>query len=389
MSKLVSTYINYGVSVDCAVILERINIPMKTFRATSKKILIETYGLEEKLINEVKEAIQRQPIEDDILNVLLENSNFTCCLCKGVKGKSYIIHHIIEYSKTQDNTYSNLAVLCPVCHDIAHNNGGGLTNSISAKAVVRLKEKWEAEVEKINMEAASRSGDISEIDFINIPRICDLALELFQTIPETTTSERLIGEGIISSQGELKIEGLKKWSGEHGRYYFDFVFSSRVKFHFYEIFKKTLSSLQFKNLDDLLNFKSLKSSDIIGTYCFYVGGLYGTRPETPINESSPMTHLYFKRKKLFIEWIIDPKYITSSSSISRFGTRTTYLVYGKIRDVKEIEIDGKKYLHIDIRPYVAGIPTKTVNRIPQVYWEKYTQDDFDCDLDEENSSECI
>lgn len=384
MARLSSTYINYGVSADNAEFLENRRIPMTTFRATSKKLLVATYGLEEALIDSVKEAIQRQPIDDDTVNTLLERSNFTCCLCKGIKGKSFIIHHIEEYSKSQDNNYYNLAVLCPVCHDFAHSKGG-LTNSISPEQVSSAKDKWEAQVEKINMEAASRSGDISEIDFINIPRLTELALELLQTIPETTLSERLIREDIISPTGELNIEGLKKWSG--GRYYFDFILSSRVKHHFFDIFKTILPLLDFKNLDDLLNIKSLKSPDIIGTYCFYVGGLYGKRPEIPINESSPMTHLYFKRKKLYTEWIIDPKFITSSSAILRFGIRTTYLVYGKIRDVKEIELDGKKYLHIDIRPYVAGMPTKTVNRIPQVYWDNYTPDDFGYDIGEENISE--
>lgn len=79
---------------------------------------------------------------------------------------------------------------------------------------------------------------------------------------------------------------------------------------------------------------------------------------------------------------MDAKYIVSNSAIVRFGTRTTYLIYGKIRDIKETEINGKKYLHIDIRPYVAGIPTKTVNRIPQIYWENYSDDDFDLEIDE-------
>jgi len=379
MGRLYSTYINYGVASDVAIFLENQKIPLTTFRATNKKILLETYHLEESLIDVVKEAINRKPIDNDTLESLLNASNYTCCLCKGVKGKSYIIHHIEEYSKSQDNNYYNLAVLCPVCHDLAHSKGG-LTNSITPEQVAKGKEKWEAEVEKINMEAASRNGEIAEIDFINIPRITELALELFNKIPETTVSERLIREKIISDNGELDIEGLKNWS--NGRYYFDFILSGRVKHHFFDIFKTILPHLDFKNLDDLLNIKSLKSDTIIGTYCFYVGGLYGKRPELPITEETPTTHLYFKRKKLFVEWIVDAKYIVSNSAIVRFGTRTTYLIYGKIRDIKETEINGKKYLHIDIRPYVAGIPTKTVNRIPQIYWENYSDDDFDLEIDE-------
>jgi hypothetical protein len=375
-----STYINYGVSADIAEYLENRKIPSTTFRATSKELLISTYGLDEKLVIEVKKSIQRQPIEDDTLQLLLERSNYTCCLCKGQKGKSYVIHHIEEYSISQDNNYYNLAVLCPVCHDTAHTKGG-LTNSISAEQITKTKDKWEAQVEKQNMEAASRSGMVTEIDFINIPRITELALNLLHVIPETSVTDRLLTENIITNTGELNLDGLKSWS--NGKHYFDFILSGRVKYHFFEIFKQLLPLLDFKNLDDLLNIQSLKSSSIIGTYCFYVGGLYGKSVEIPITEESETTHLYFKRRKLFVEWIIDPKFITSSSAVSRFGTRTTYLMYGVIRDVKEIELNGKVYLHIDIRPYIAGMPTKTVNRTPNVYWDNYQPDDFELETDDD------
>jgi predicted HNH restriction endonuclease len=131
MKKTIDNYINYGVSSDVAQLLVKKNLPLSTFRVTSKENLIDRYGVEEKIVDFVKSCILRNPIDDEVLDILLEKSNYTCNVCKGIKGNSYIIHHIKEYSKSQDNSYSNLIVLCPNCHDLAHRTGG-LTVSVQS-----------------------------------------------------------------------------------------------------------------------------------------------------------------------------------------------------------------------------------------------------------------
>jgi len=166
--RTILTYLQYGVPNDIAENLAQKGLPVTTFKATSNENLVDKYGLTLDVIEVVKERIQRQSIDSETIETLLENSNYTCCVCKGAKGKSYIIHHIEEYSKTQDNSESNLAVLCPTCHDLAHRNSG-LTNRLTPKEILRLKAKWEQQVKKHLVEAAASCGEIQDTDYTAIP----------------------------------------------------------------------------------------------------------------------------------------------------------------------------------------------------------------------------
>ena len=102
---LEQTYIKYGVPSDWAREYQRLGISSTTFKNTSKTDLADKYQIPINQIDFVKACLVRKPIEDATIQQLLENSRFTCCLCKGQKSDAYIIHHIIEYSETQDNQY--------------------------------------------------------------------------------------------------------------------------------------------------------------------------------------------------------------------------------------------------------------------------------------------
>lgn len=162
------TYIQYGVPSNWAHEYGVIGIPSTTFKQTSKKNLVEKYKIPEKQIEFVKNCLSRQPINEAVVQKLLEKSNFICCICKGTKGHAYIIHHIIEYSITQDNSYKNLAVLCPNDHGCAHQKGNALTNKITENQVRIAKKNWEAQVKKENSEKAVNKPIRGKIhDWIN------------------------------------------------------------------------------------------------------------------------------------------------------------------------------------------------------------------------------
>jgi len=94
-----------------------------------------------------------------VLRSLLENSNYLCNCCKGDKGQCFIVHHIEEYSTSQDNSYGNLIVLCPTCHDQAHRSPTQLTLSIPPEMLKYSKANWEVEVERRNAERAVRKPE--------------------------------------------------------------------------------------------------------------------------------------------------------------------------------------------------------------------------------------
>lgn len=134
------TYIQYGVPSDWAKIYESKRLSATTFKNTPTKALIAKYGIDENQTKFVKECLKREPIDEDTINQLLERSRFVCCLCKGQKSDAFIIHHITPYATSRDNSYENLAVLCPNDHDLVHREGQNLTSKITPKQIVKSKK---------------------------------------------------------------------------------------------------------------------------------------------------------------------------------------------------------------------------------------------------------
>ncbi len=154
---IANTYIQYGVPSNWATDYEQKGISANTFKNTPKKDLISKYNISAVQIKMVKECLVRQPIDESVVQKLLERNRYVCCLCKGQKGSAFIIHHIIEYSKTKDNKYSNLAVLCLNDHELAHRSltGVSLAIKITAKYIRESKKNWEEEVIKENKKKAT------------------------------------------------------------------------------------------------------------------------------------------------------------------------------------------------------------------------------------------
>ncbi|MEZ4848222.1 MAG: tetratricopeptide repeat protein [Bacteroidia bacterium] len=189
MGKLADTYLAYGIDNEKASGYEKQKLSVSKFRVTSIKDLAQLYGLEKNEIKEVKSFLKRKPIDPDILQELLQNNNFLCCCCSGtslVESRGYIVHHIEEFSKTQDNSYENLAVLCPNHHDEAHKEGISLTRKLTAEQIKKAKESWESQVKKVNQVAADKQS----------------RLEFLRQIPQYRKLEEEIGrlEEIISEK---------------------------------------------------------------------------------------------------------------------------------------------------------------------------------------------
>lgn len=144
--KISNTYINYGVPSGLAEKLEQQDISATTIRNTSIKNLIDKYELSEHDSKFLKECLSRNPIEDTVLLKLLGNNAYRCCLCQGSASTSFIVHHIKEYSSSQNNSYENLAVLCPNHHDEAHKSGRLLTQKITPEILIEQKKIWEQDV---------------------------------------------------------------------------------------------------------------------------------------------------------------------------------------------------------------------------------------------------
>ncbi|WP_372775261.1 HNH endonuclease [Mangrovibacterium sp.] len=378
------TYIQYGVASDLAEKLSHLGLPKSTFDKTSTKNLCERYGLDSEEVKLVKELIKRHPIDENTIEHLLESANYVCCVCKGTKGSSYIIHHMEEYSISQNNEYYNLAVLCPTCHDTAHKNGKSLSLKLTEDQIYKSKEKWEKEVERLNVEKASKNGNIFEVDFLNVPRILELSRELFSEIPTTSYTEDLIKQNLIDIDSNLNSQKIADLARNPNTplIFFAAWGSSMLKFHYFDIFKRILSHLEFKDLDLLLTKTSIKSG-IVGEYCYYVGGLYSSTLPGDINGETVFMKFHIRKKQFIVEWLVDPKYFGSSSAKWRTAQRNVYMIYGKVRNVNIEVVDDKKKIIVDIRPYCFGLPEKRIDRKPIIAYLKEVDEVFEDDETDE------
>lgn len=372
-------FLKYGVGKDLATKAIAKGLNISTIKNTSKQNLIEKYNLLNNEAHILKSYTSRKPIDERVLQELLERSAFTCCICRGVKSHAYIVHHIEYYHKSQNNNYENLAVLCPADHELAHREGLALAHKITPKNIKSAKAKWEKIVEENSVRRAAQDGEVLEIDYINVDRVLELVLDINEYIPETIYTQTLLENKLILTTGDINPELYERFNiNKYEKLNFFSRFGSTMLIrHYFELFRQCLNRLQFHDLDDLLTLSSIKKG-VIGEFCFYVGGLYGrTYKGNEINASTEDTIIHFRRKPFYIEWKVKPMFITSTTAHGRISERPIYLVYGKILNITEQEMDGNKRLKIEIRPYAFGIPNKSKRRKPAIHYRDIDIDIYD------------
>lgn len=371
--------LKYGIDTELARIAVSKNLNITTIRNTSKQNLISKYDLNQTQAEILKNAVRREPIDEDILQLLLERNAFTCCLCNGIKSDAYIVHHIEHYNVSQDNSYTNLALLCPNDHELAHREGEGLANKITPLNIIKAKNKWEKTVESNALKKSALLGEVHDLDYVNVHRILELALQINKEIPQTEFTSRLESQGLILNDGTINPQlYIHHNINPNTPLKFFAPFGSAVLTqHYYEILLDIFKKVKLYDLDDLLKISELKNG-IIGKFCFYSGGVYGrTYKGNVINEDSEPTIIHIRRKPFFVEWKVDPMYITSSTATWRIAKRPVYLVYGKILDVCEEIIDNEKRLIIDIRPYAFGMPKNLKNRTPEIHYRNIDYSEYE------------
>ena len=118
-----------------------------SFKNAPKKKLIEYFTEEE--IKKVKEKIRRKPIPEKTFIRLVSECDWKCCICQDFSNyQSFIIHHIVKYSKTQDNSYDNLILLCLNHHGVAHTKNEIAQDPLAPTTLIIKKKEWNGLVKK-------------------------------------------------------------------------------------------------------------------------------------------------------------------------------------------------------------------------------------------------
>lgn len=370
--------LQYGVASDLAMKANSAGLTVTKARSLSQRDMILKFGLSAAEAKFLSHCVRRKPINEQIVHLLLERSNFVCCVCKGQKGLSYVIHHIVGYEKTQDNTYNNLIVLCPVDHDLAHQSG--LTLRLTESQLLITKANWERQVELANAQRAAQLIEINDdaIDYVNVKRIEELCVRLFKEIPQTTLTGSLRRAGILGAGGSFDQKYVQtNLSG--GRYLFDYVTHQETE-HYKQLMQKIAMVTAFIDLDSTANagYAALKASE--GHYAFFIGGVCAKGPDLPITASTPTILLNYSRKHLRIEWILDPIFMISMSAITRIGGKNRYIIYCLVRTV---ELQADKVTLVRASPLLIAQPSKWVDKTPAIAYERryaeYIDDDSEDD----------
>ena len=371
------TLINYGINSELASTLIAKGLTVTDIKTLSIPKITSLYGLEATEVEYIKKLLKRQPIPENTVMSLLEKNLYTCCVCHGLKSDAFVIHHINPYSISRDNSYENLAVLCPSDHDLAHREGIGITTKLTQKQILQAKAKWETTVEKQNAINACMSGKYSHIEYCNIERIIELCVQTFGDIPKVELTDQLIHSGILLPSGLVNDKELNK------------IYPSRIvsplnffagggavvlRQYFFQLFQKIIKEKGILDLDTFLNKTAVMNGGLEGKMCIYIGGIYGKAPKLPVTKDTPPIIMYIRRKPFYVTWTIDPRLMTSNTTTIRIGGHNIHFICGTIRSVGPAEIKGNKFIHFDIRPYIMGFPSIQFNRRPYI---SYRDDSID------------
>lgn len=380
---LFENFIKYGIDEDLSKKLVDFDLTVSKCKALSQNDLKNKYKLNENEISIVKTSTKRQPIDKKVVDTLLKNSNYICNVCKGEKSHSFIIHHIEEYEKSQDNSYNNLIVLCPSDHDLAHKQGVSLTNKISKSQLRKLKTEWEEEVRKKNEIKASENINIRDevVDFVNIQRLEELVLLTFKRIPDTYVTPSLKNKKILNNDGFFDEEYVRK-NLSSSPMLFSYI-NAGEGIHYLELLRKIVKKKNFIDIRSFFKIRSINKKQINGQYVFFTGGFYSRSVGLPLKGNEPLVVFHYKKQNIRIECKIDSQYALSQSALGRLGVKTVYSIYGVVKNTFK---DKDNIWVISISPYIIGFPEE-YSRISPFYSNyEFDEEPFFEDIVLENSS---
>ena len=105
--------ISVGIDTKSAEILIENGFNKTKIQKTSKKDLLRSLSIlfiEEDILG-IKEKVSRKPIPKNLIQELIQKSDWKCCICNELKLiQPVVIHHIEEYHISQNNDYKNLII---------------------------------------------------------------------------------------------------------------------------------------------------------------------------------------------------------------------------------------------------------------------------------------
>lgn len=144
--KTKNALLNLSFPTDLISKIEQNNDTLASLRECNRENLLQRYNENE--VDIISEKIKREPIQDVVIDSLFVKANGACSLCAtGDSSLPFQIHHIEEYSRTQNNSEENLLLVCPTCHSSIHKKKTTYEEQKSKKriweSIVALAKEYE------------------------------------------------------------------------------------------------------------------------------------------------------------------------------------------------------------------------------------------------------
>ena len=339
-------YFQRGVSSEDIEKIIDSGIPITKFRNLSKKDLVEKFQLSPEIVDRVKKKVNRTPYDPTMLKELIFKSRNTCCVCRGKKSNAIQIHHIDEHAKGGDNDPQNLAVICPACHELTMK-GTGVTQRLKKDQILDFKKKWEEVVAIEDVKQANKIVQIDQFDYLNLPRIIELANRVKHKYPWGPTDQNLNEIFNLWKNTPIPDQIFNLDPKTHGM----------ISFQFHELLEALQLEINFIDLNDYWDHKDdFSSYKFPSTFIFFEGMLLGKMPKRPISKDSPTVSAYHRDHHQLIELSLelDPNYFFSNTALSRISERNEYRLFGKIIGHQEREHNKKLFFQLKIQPFFIG-----------------------------------
>jgi hypothetical protein len=114
-----STLLGLGFDSDLVEKISSLHHTVEILRAFGEQRLLQHYTVAETAL--IRAKLERTPISPDTVERILSLSGSCCCVCRdGIATRPYQLHHARPYAQTQDNSESNVILVCPTHHAVFH-----------------------------------------------------------------------------------------------------------------------------------------------------------------------------------------------------------------------------------------------------------------------------
>lgn len=223
---------------------------------------------------------QRPPVPDPIVRKLLIGSRYRCCVCHE-PGKSLILHHIVEWSESRDNSEENLAVLCLNDHGEAHTTRS-IGRNLTADVIREAKRVWASQGYK---DTADKILELSQKeyatwDYVNHHRLYSLLQTAGIDPRNSKYASTLQRRGVHDSLG--LVQDVSEWNVSEipSRFMYDFGGATALYLHAEWLIGQLLPQLELRDLTGRWSRSLVQALVTPGTIVVCQGAFY-FRNEAP------------------------------------------------------------------------------------------------------------